>query len=300
MRFIVTGDWHFRSDLPRCRLDDDWLGTQAMQVRWIFEQAEKYDAMVIHTGDMFHRSVSSVGLVNWAVELLKPYADRFISIAGNHDLPNHAVEKLGGSAYGIIDKTFDFKKNTPDNMICFPFGMESPGYAFGMDIVVLHRLVVESDLENVPKSMWSTAASVLSEFPDAKWIFTGDNHGGFIYSNNNGQTLVNPGSLNRQTVDGMDYKPRAYFVDTDKLPGNANCTALFIPDDETMVYDSYLAEEKVRDERIVAFVEKVKDGYVAGLSFEDNVKRYISMNDNGDDSPKLSKRSIKIIEEICL
>ncbi len=299
MRFIVCGDFHLRSDLPRCRLDKDWLGTQEKQIKWIFEQAEKYNAAVIHTGDMFHRSVSSVGLANWALELLKPYKDNFISIPGNHDLPNHSVEKLGGSAYGIIEKALGLHTHNVPKMVCFPFSTESPGESFGKEIVVLHRLIVESELENVPKSMWSTAASVLNEFPDAKWIFTGDNHGGFAYQNERNQVLVNPGSLNRQSASGMDYKPRVYLVDTDIVPdivepNNKAVELLFIPDDIEMVFDSYLTEEKERDERILAFVEKAQDGFIAGLSFEDNVRDYLITKHD------LNIRQTELIKEICL
>ena len=37
MKYIVTADWHLRSQKPRCRLDSDWMETQRKALSRIIE-----------------------------------------------------------------------------------------------------------------------------------------------------------------------------------------------------------------------------------------------------------------------
>ena len=39
MNVIITADWHLRKDKPRCRLDEDWFGTQKKVIQFIFDKA---------------------------------------------------------------------------------------------------------------------------------------------------------------------------------------------------------------------------------------------------------------------
>ena len=91
----------------------------------------------------------------------------------------------------------------------------------------------------------------------------------FIHYEWKGRHVVNSGCLLRQASDMKDYQCGVYFIDTDEG------IVEFIPiiDSEELVDDSYIVEQKERDERIESFVSKLGETKGISLDFAENVEK---------------------------
>ena len=69
-----------------------------------------------------------------------------------------------------------------------------------------------------------------------------------------GVMLINCGCINRQSADEKDYSPSIWYVDTEK----EIVERIRMPDDSELVDDSYLRNEKDRNEKLSAFAEAIK------------------------------------------
>jgi len=266
------------------------MKTQLDALRFILQTARDKKCPLILNGDIFHRAVSSIDLVNLVLAVFLEYKDvKVIAIPGNHDLPYHTLENIDRSAYGILEKAGVLKPH-PD---AFPFGCDNAESVAGHELIVIHRLVLEKDPGFYMGSDCMSAHKVLETYPDAKWILTGDNHESFIVKSGGG-TLLNPGSMLRQTAAQIDKVPCIYFVDTEK----DTVEKIFVPDPPEMVVNDYLLEEKKRDGRIQAFVSQMKTGSGLGLSFEDNLELYYQ--NAIEDGVEIPKDVVMLVQEVTL
>jgi len=272
MKFIITADWHLRSDKPRCRIDSDWIRTQKDAIAFVYSKATQYQANVCIVGDIFHRPNDNIYVLYMFLSAILNSLVHTGVLAGNHDLLYNSFEYVNRSQYGIIQSVM----TTTDKLN--PLVIWGKSYNYGQpfsaykdakwEIVFLHELTFKTEREAPPGSKYYLAQDLLDMFPDAKWIFTGDNHHNFVYEKNH-RYVINPGCLLRQAADMKDYQPVIYYVDTvteeiEKIP---------VPDDMSMVTDEYLTEEKERDERITAFVQSIKKKGKISLSFRDNLEK---------------------------
>lgn len=286
MEFIVTADWHLRASRPRCRIDEDWYKTQKKAVNQIKKIACEKNCNVAIVGDIFNSNTdTSFQTIQIIQDFAKELAENNLScyiLAGNHDLLYHSSENIEKSAVGILFNS--------ENIYPIKDYFENPGslgYAKvsysasnfdeednkDAEIVFKHVLCFP-DAKSLPPNVDAlTAKDLLSEFPNAKYIFTGDYHKNFHYEKN-GRHVVNPGCLLRQASDFKDYQCGCYFVNTDKS------LVEFIPiiDKEQFVDDSYILEQDEREQRIEKFVSKLKDTKNISLDFIDNVRNAIISN----------------------
>ena len=54
MRCVITADWHIRSNLPRCRKDEDWFATQEKALEQIRTFANEKRCPVFFFFFIFH------------------------------------------------------------------------------------------------------------------------------------------------------------------------------------------------------------------------------------------------------
>ena len=133
-------------------------------------------------------------------------------------------------------------------------------------------------MRSIFSSMSYAAKDLLEEIPSVKWFFTGDYHRHFHYKWK-GRHVVNPGCLLRQASDMKDYECGVYYVDTEEEIAEF----IRIIDNEELVDDSYIVEEKERDERIDDFVSKLSETKAVSLDFLDNVEKAMRSNDLDED-----------------
>ncbi len=287
MKLIITADWHIRATMPRCRVDIDWIETQRKALNQIVKISKVKDAPVMVVGDLFH---SNSDTTFECVQMVQQVADELgglYVLAGNHDLPYHSSENIERSAIGVLFKShnvFSIKDYfCSHNVSAANFDGKDNENA---EMVFKHVLTFP-DAKSLPPNVDAlTAKDLLNEFPNAKWIFTGDYHHNFHYQKN-GRHVINPGCLLRQASDMKDYQCGVYLVDTDKE------IAEFVPiiDNEQFVDDSYILKEEERTERIENFVNKLADTKNISLDFKENVYRAIQQN-------KFSDEMINMLEEL--
>lgn len=257
MKLILTADLHLRRDRPRCRLDEDWIGTQVNVMTALFDKAVEHDCDVFVVGDVFQTSTVPPGIENIIPNILKKskYKNTICFIyPGNHDLKHGRKKDIYKSSIGVLlnTKGVETLYNDVDGKIQF-----------------IHTLVWPSKKVKPEPAPGLIPEEVFEMYPKAKYIFAGDYHTAFTVTNDKGQVLVNPGCITRQNAQYKDYEPRAYIVDMDE----ATVTAFELPDTAPVVTDEYLRREEERDERIDSFIELIssKKGSVS-LDFKENLK----------------------------
>lgn len=284
MKFVLTADWHLREDLPRCRVDKDWIQVQKNALGQILSICRQKNCNLYVVGDIFHRSSEfrMVRMVQTLADELEKTNLRLYYLAGNHDLKYHSSLNLDSSAIGLLRSSNNcrFIKDNPFENLDAPNFDEEPKYAEEVDYLFLHTLCFP-DMKSVPPNVNATfAKELLEDYPHPKWIFTGDYHGNFHYEWN-GRHVVNSGCLLRQAVDMKDHQCGVYYIDTDIEEVE------FIPieDDIELVDDSYIIEEKERDVRIESFVDKLRQTDLVTLDYLENVEKAL-LNDSISDKVK--------------
>ena len=284
-KYIITADWHIRDDKPRCRKDTDWYETQRKKIKWVVDLSNSEKCSIIVAGDILHRGTNSQLLENMLLEELRRAEYDIFAIPGNHDLPYHSMKQMHKSTFKVLLNAgvlMFIPTNKVDNVHFFGFDENIPRDIHA-DILVLHTLVLPNGAA-MPFIEAPTAQELLSRYPNAKTIITGDNHTPFIAKDKE-RMLINPGSLIRQTADQIEHEPRVYIYE------NGNVSAAYLPVEKGVVVNEYILTEKQRDDRINTFVETMKsrtEGF--GLSFEDNMETAMQRE-------KLPREVVRIIQE---
>jgi DNA repair exonuclease SbcCD nuclease subunit len=279
---IISGDWHLRDTVPKCRTDDFWEA-QWNKVKQVFELHTKYDCPVYLSGDLFHHWKTSPYLINKTIKELIPFVRNIYSIIGNHDMPNHNIDSMEKSGLQTLFDTkiihrirfqadWNFFKKKPT----LPLKHRNKNINFA------HIMTYKG------KSPWPGCTDpecheLFDWFPDADLIITGHNHKTFTAKKGK-QLLVNPGSLTRQTADQIDHKPCVFLYDSKQHKLKKH----YLDIKENVISREHLNVVKAKENRINAFIEKLKHGWDAGLSFEENIERGIKEN-------KIPKRIQQII-----
>lgn len=270
--FIATADWHLRPDRPRCRLDENWDETQNKMMDEIVSLSRKWKCPILIVGDLNDTAYVPPYVIRTFFERVVSKA-RVGLLPGNHDLPYHSMKNMMESSYGIlwtIAHLWGFTNLRPisDFGDWVEIGKDDAEKGDGdEEILFIHRLTFPNIRQIPPNVKACTAADLLKTYPH-KWIITGDMHQAF-HVEKNGRHVINPGCVLRQEADEKDYKPSVYHVDTKK----GKVEKVFLHDDATMVTDAYLRDEEAKNERISAFVQRVRMGGEVDLDFVKNVER---------------------------
>lgn len=96
----AISDLHLSLLRPACRADKDWMGTQASYLDQLKRMADGLPILV--AGDIFDRWNTPPELINFALAHLP---DDMICVPGQHDLPNHRMDQVHRSGYGVLVKT---------------------------------------------------------------------------------------------------------------------------------------------------------------------------------------------------
>jgi DNA repair exonuclease SbcCD nuclease subunit len=279
---IISGDWHLRDTVPKCRTDDFWEA-QWDKVGQIFYLSYEFSCPVYLAGDIFEHWRTSPFLINKTIKELLPYDGYIYSIIGNHDMPNHNINNMVKSG---LQTLFDTKIVTR-LLLQGDWGFDEeteiqPIKHNNRNIVFLHIMTYKG------KSPWPGCTDpecneLFDWFPDADLIVTGHNHQSFTAKKGK-QLLVNPGSLTRQTADQIDHKPCVFLYDSKQHKLKKH----YLDIKDNVISREHINIVKSKENRINAFIEKLKHGWDAGLSFEENIERGIKEN-------KIPKRIQQII-----
>ncbi len=285
---IFTSDLHIRSTVPRAR-KDDFIGAMEKKLRFILDLARQSPPLLCG-GDMLDKARSDQELVQWLIRLFREYNIEIITTLGQHDLPEHSMAQYNRSSLAVLEAAGAIKVLTKNRgPIIHTNGWAYWGYAWGevpdesmqdrkrKNILLWHHMVTADPL-------WPTQEVVqpgrlLREYPWYDLILTGDNHGTILEATRMDdygkvRRLINPGSMMRQTAAQVDHKPCVFRYEGDHLAPEQ----IFLPIEQGVLDLTQLQEEKARDGRIEAFVERLNTGVELGLDFEANLKAHLEAN----------------------
>jgi len=277
---IFTGDWHGREDQPICRTDD-FQKAQWAKISFINDLQRKYNCPVLHSGDLFNHWKPSPYLLSKIIELIP---DKFITNFGNHDLPQHALElayKCGVNTLLQAEKIILF---TGTHWGQEPRGRSYFDSVYNRSILVWHVMTWTGSLP-WPGCIDIPAEEILEKYQEYDLILTGHNHKSFVVEQD-GRLLVNPGSLTRQKADQEEHEPCVYLWHAE----DNTVTKVILPFEKDVISREHIEKIQKRDDRIMAFIEKLCDDWETGISFEDNMERFLATN-------TVRKSVIQIIQE---
>lgn len=102
MKFLITGDWHYRSAPPRARTDD-FQAALTGKISEIFELAERHGCQaIIVPGDLTDSPNLALSTLSDLLTLLQFAPCPVLTIAGNHDLFGAQSETKRRTPYGLL------------------------------------------------------------------------------------------------------------------------------------------------------------------------------------------------------
>lgn len=308
---ILLGDIHLSHLPPVFRSTEaDWYDTQAYYLNQISGLAHRLDVTtVVCAGDIFDRPDPPPRLINLAIEHLPK---GMYAIPGNHDLPNHNIDDIYNSAYGVLIlaevindmsiQTHKEVKVTEDlylQLWGFPFGrtIRPPSsapeddYNF-IDLCVAHKFIWKNGEDADVKPEGGNITGIdLSKYDAA--VF-GDNHRGFqhIWKRKKAECSVfNCGTFMRRTSREQKYQPRmgVLYDDSSIEPYYLEVSNdQFLTDrPDNIILDAELSSHELQ--KLSEFLNAVGDVAASDLEFRLTVRDWMRQQNEG----KLVKQIIK-------
>lgn len=232
---LVISDLHLSLKQPSCRADKDWMEVQANHLQQVKDLAKGLSDKIpiLCAGDVFDRWNPPPELIHFA---LKHLPDGMICVPGQHDLPNHRIEEMDRSGYGVLDeagKILDISHGGP----LVHGKMDVYGYGWGQEILspgqhrfeeasfmprkgqiavaLIHRYCwyKEASYPGAPEE--SNLLNLSKELEGYHAAFFGDNHIGFMKKLKSGLTVVNCGGFIRRKSDEIPLVPKVSILHDD-------------------------------------------------------------------------------------
>ena len=278
MKLVLLGDLHIGDLHPPCRTDNylETLRGKLYQIRKL--QMSMDNPVVLQAGDVFDNWKQSPYVLTKAIEYLP---DAMWCIPGQHDLPQHNMKQIERSAFQTVmasEKCYflDGLRIGDIRMEGFPWGSElkEPRECTNFNIAVMHISTWMKPY--MPDQKPGHAKGLLDRATHMGWdlLVTGDNHETFVVENEDG-VLINPGSLMRMRANQIKHKPCVFTFDTEVGTYEQH----FLDIDRAAVTREHVEIEKAHKKRMNAFVESLKNTTEIGLSFEDNMDRFLEENE---------------------
>ena len=273
---ILAADIHLREDTPVCRIDNYWAAQEA-KIDFLANLQQKHECKVLVAGDLFHHWKPSPALLHWAIESLPTT----FAVAGNHDLPEHNLALLHRCGMGVLSasrRLYMMGKIEIKNITMQGFSHgeipEPPRRTKSSSIrVAVCHTMTWTKKRPYPGCVADEATKLLRRLKGYDLVLTGDNHEPFV-AEDKGRLLVNPGSMMRMTAAQADHKPRVYLWYAD----DNTVEPAYFPIEEGVITRKHIDRETERDERIEAFVKRLRDDVEIGLSFEKNLEEFFEKN----------------------
>jgi len=284
---VACSDIHLSDKAPVARMGEpDWHGKQKEALDFIVDTSLGLKVPLIMAGDLFHVARSTPAMEILAMDALRKA--ELIMIPGQHDLPNHSIDNVGRSSYGVAIAHLLM-------LDCFPVvSFTHADYVYGAErgacefegeiqVAVMHDLVWRGEAPYPGAPEEGNVPNLVKSMPGYDFIVAGDNHKGFSCKVGD-TTVVNCGSMMRRSADQEDYKPRCYILYDD-----GSVEARYLPIEDDVFTREHRDAQKARDARVEAFVSHLKDIEV-DLSFEVNLDRFCKAN-------KVDAGIVEIIQE---
>ena len=295
MKILITADWHVRGEKPVCRTEEDWIASQRetiSSIRQVFFKEECEQIWIL--GDLFDAPKCSTAAVNMLIDELKKVPVGSVKVlCGNHDLKDHRYDNLEECSIGIITKIFDDipgcvyrlcsrSGTSTAEVSAKPFGLDD--YGSVAEIVCTHQLTFPDEESRPFEDCGVLAQELLDKWASADIVFTGDYHHAFIHEEKHdgarSRYVVNPGCINIQKADELDYLPRVYVWSSDICgPDIKPFKAFFLDPQSKFCTRDHIEAREERDSRLSEVVETIKDGTDVTLDFDSNLENAVKNTD---------------------
>lgn len=288
MKFLCLPDMHIDGDRPVNRIDNYWE-TVKKKLVFAFDVANNYRAdAVLSPGDFTNTpSLSWIEFSDIVNMFNKCLADiEFYCCFGQHDMRyrTKANTALMGFYYAV-SKFYILEQSITKNKVIMDDTVTIYGCSYNdeipeivndkrFNILLIHRMIID-------KKLWSKQtdyepSNLFIRDNPFDLIISGDNHQQFEAKTPGGRWLFNCGTMMRNKIDMIDYKPYMIIFDTNTKQHER----IYFPiEPASKVFRmEKVAEEKERDEKLEAFVSGLSSQKELSLSFEDNLIKYIAEN----------------------
>jgi DNA repair exonuclease SbcCD nuclease subunit len=261
---ILTADWHLREDTPTAFVGD-FQEEQWNAVEDIMKLQQQYNCPIVHTGDLFNHWKPSPWLLSMA---LKHLPNKFFTIYGNHDLPQHNLDLADKCGVNVLREA--------GKLTVLPtchWGQTPDGFSSTLFNILAWHVMTYQGKKPWPGITDPMAGALLRKYPQYDLIVTGHNHLPFV-EHHDGRILVNPGGITRQHADQIDFRPRVYlwYAETNTVEPH------FLPFTEGSISRAHIELTEERNARIDAFISRLGEGWETSLSFEDNIEAFRTAN----------------------
>lgn len=290
---ILCSDLHLTLQIPACRADKDWMAVQAGYLKQLKDIADRLP--IICAGDIFDRWNAPPELINFALQRLP---DGMLCVPGQHDLPNHRIDLMHRSGYGVLveaEKIVDL--NIPyqhKDFFAYGAGWEQPIpkplYAKErIAIAVVHRYCW-IDGKSYPGAPDTTQLGAYKkELKGYDAAVFGDNHLGFL-TNSGDCAVINCGGFIRRKSDEIDYQPSVGVLFSD---GTIKRKKLDISGDKFQTIEPGRREVPVN---MKEFIDQLEGLGEHGLNFKEAVENHLREND--DIEPETKEMITKAMEPV--
>lgn len=246
VRFLVTGDLHFRSENPKNR-KDNFVKTLLMKLHEVCDIAVKHHVnAIIIPGDIFDSATVGLSTISELACHLKwlqgAYDITFLVVSGNHDLPAGNKAALSRTPFGLLSKlgiVWDLENKyyiegtaSLYNEDAFNVHVTGSGFDFQTDTPEGVNQFIQPELAaqtsegiivkkfNAPRVhvVHSMLLASVPTFPmrhtlidqvetDADIIISGHYHEGFgVIRRKDGKLFINPGALCRLSASKAEME----------------------------------------------------------------------------------------------
>lgn len=300
--FILASDIHWRATKPSCRVDN-YLYAQSRKFKYLLQEAQNCKADILIAGDLGNVPEWPNWLLTLFFELIAQtgFTQNMFVIPGQHDLPEHRLERWRESALGALNEALPQTVRvltSPESscvtkkgylLVPCPYGIDPNeelalekrlNYSVKDTILFMHRMIIQEPLW--PGQVAQKANIFLRKFKDYGLILSGDNHQSFVSSTPSKSTpsgkrwLVNAGSMMRMKVDQFDHIPKFFLYSREG--GVVEREFPHEPSEEVINLENSITE-KERKARTKEFISKVEGQENVEFSFENNIRKLIDKGD---------------------
>ena len=228
MLILIVGDTHFTGKNPVARIDDV-VETQFEKWEEIVSISNKYDAPIVHTGDIFNVSIIANSILTQIGAIMENLNNPLYFVWGNHDLMYHSLDLWDRTSLGIlwansekIKHISDFYKDYQKWWSWYDWDSEHGIQWYGdrPNILLTHKAVVSE--RKMGKGSWILEDKDFCmnidnhlELRGYKLIICGHWHKPYIFKHK--ETLVvNPGPVLRRSVEEW-FMPSVVLLNLDTL-----------------------------------------------------------------------------------
>lgn len=271
--FLFSSDQHLTGSRPVARLDPEWNMTQRLALRFLVDTANAHEVPLVFGGDLIDHARIATDIVVMTIQELQKAKHGVFLIAGNHDLEDHATSNIDKGSIGVFLSIFPKIPSIPGVQSANHFGEDVDD---GSPVLFTHQLIFKDEASRPPMAKGLTASDLLAKYLGAQWIFTGDHHSAWTYTES-GRTVVNPGCMIVHNAGDIGHNGKCALIDLD--PTDAPVTWITIPDDPEMLTRDHLDTKAAKADRLSGFMERVKEAGGHALTFKDKLEARMGLKD---------------------